>query len=194
MDEIEIVEYDPEWPRRFELEAAQVQAVLPPGLILAIEHFGSTAIPGISAKPIIDILITVASVQEARAAAGEPLESVGYAFWADNPRRDRLFFVKGLPPSASRRTHHIHILEQGREAQRALLFRDYLRANAHEADRYRALKFALAARYGSDREAYTAAKEDYIAEIVARSSSVSAYTPIHDPRSRKNDCDSIVLL
>jgi GrpB-like predicted nucleotidyltransferase (UPF0157 family) len=174
MDEIEIVEYDPEWPQRFELEAAQVQAVLPPGLVLTIEHFGSTAIPGMSAKPIIDILITVSSVQGARAAAVEPLESVGYAFWADNPRRDRLFFVKGLPPSASRRTHHTHILEQGGEAQRALLFRDYLRANAHEADRYRALKFALAARYGSDREAYTAAKEDYIAEIVARNSSVSA--------------------
>jgi GrpB-like predicted nucleotidyltransferase (UPF0157 family) len=174
MDKIEIAEYDPEWPQRFELEAAHVRAVLPLGLILAIEHFGSTAIPGMSAKPIIDILVTVASVQEARATAVEPLESVGYAFWADNPRRDRLFFVKGLLPFAPQRTHHIHILEHGREAQRLLHFRDYLRANAHEADRYGALKFALAARYASDREAYTAAKEDYIAEIVARSSSVSA--------------------
>jgi len=174
MDEIEIVEYDPEWPKKFELEAAQIREVLPPGLILAIEHFGSTAVPGMRAKPIIDILITVASVQDARAAAVAPLEAAGYAFWTNNPRRDRLFFVKGLPPSSPRRTHHIHVLEQGREANTALFFRDYLRANAQEVDRYRALKITLAARYGSDREAYTAAKESYIAEIVARSPGLSA--------------------
>jgi GrpB-like predicted nucleotidyltransferase (UPF0157 family) len=138
-----------------------------------MEHFGSTAVPGMSAKPIIDILMTVASVRQARVAAVEPLEAAGYAFWADNPRRDRLFFVKGLPPSAPRRTHHLHILEPGREVQRALLFRDYLRSNADEVDRYRTLKVALAAKYKGDREAYTAAKESYIAEVVTRSSSTT---------------------
>ena len=103
-----------------------MQAVLPPGTVLTIEHFGSTAIPGMSAKPIIDILITVSSVQGARAAAVEPLESVGYAFWADNPRRDRLFFVKGLASlCVSANAPHSHPRTGGRSAEGAAL-RDYL--------------------------------------------------------------------
>lgn len=167
MDEVELAEYDPAWPALYEAEAARLRTVLPPGLILAMEHFGSTAIPGLVAKPVIDILIAVPSVEAARAIAVAPMDALGYAFWADNPKRDRLFFVKGLPP-APRRTHHVHMTERGGEMWQRLLFRDHLRAHPNEAARYAALKRELAARHREDREAYTEAKSGFVAEVLAR--------------------------
>ena len=98
MDEVYLVDYDPRWPKMYSDEVDNLRAVLPANLICAIEHFGSTAIPGLPAKPIIDILIAVRSLPESREVAVDPLVSLGYAFWAENPKRDRLFFVKGLPP------------------------------------------------------------------------------------------------
>jgi GrpB-like predicted nucleotidyltransferase (UPF0157 family) len=100
MDEIELTGYDPRWPAEFQAEEARIRAVLSPRLILEVEHFGSTAIPGLAAKPIIDILVAVSSLAAARQQAIVPLEAIGYAYWRDNPKVDRLFLVKGLPPKA----------------------------------------------------------------------------------------------
>jgi len=111
MDDIEIVEYDPRWPAMFAEEAALLRQALDADLLIAVEHFGSTAITGMAAKPIIDILIAVRSLAEARATVIEPLERLDYVFWADNPKTDRMFFVKGMPPYRARRTHHVHITE-----------------------------------------------------------------------------------
>ncbi len=133
MDEVQLSEYDPRWPAMYAAEVARLRAVVPTGLVGAIEHFGSTAIPGLVAKPIIDILVAVRSVAEARVVAVSPLETLGYAFWSDNPKRDRLFFVKGLPPAAPQRTHHVHMAEPGSEMWERLKFRDYLRAYPDEA-------------------------------------------------------------
>lgn len=166
-DEVELVAYDAAWPALYLAEAARLGAALPPGLILAMEHFGSTAIPGMPAKPIIDILMAVPAVEAARASAVLPLGALGYAFWSENPKRDRLFFVKGLPPSAPRRTHHVHMCEAGSEMWQRLLFRDHLRTHPEEAARYAALKHGLAARHREDREAYTAAKTDYVEAVLA---------------------------
>jgi len=173
MDEIYLVEYDPGWPEMYRAEAERVRSILPAGLVSAIEHFGSTAIPGLAAKPIIDILVAVRSVPEAREVAVSRMESLGYTFWADNPKRDRLFFVKGLPPRAPHRTHHVHMTEPGSEMWGRLLFRDYLRMHPEEAARYGALKFELMERYRDNREAYTDAKSAYVEEIMslARASS-----------------------
>ena len=173
MDEIHLVEYDPGWPAMYRDEAERVRSILPAGLVSAIEHFGSTAIPGLAAKPIIDILVAVRSVPEAREVAVSPMESLGYAFWTDNPKLDRLFFVKGLAPRAPRRTHHVHMAEPGSEMWGRLLFRDYLRMHPEEAARYGALKFELMERYRGDREAYTDGKSAYVEEIMslARASS-----------------------
>jgi GrpB-like predicted nucleotidyltransferase (UPF0157 family) len=168
MDEIEVVPYDPRWPALFQEEAARLRAVLDPNLILGLEHFGSTAIPGLAAKPIIDILIAVHSLAEAHERFIEPLEQLGYVFWDENPKTDRMFFVKGMPPCGARRTHHVHVTEPAGEMWRRLAFRDYLRAHPEEARRYEALKRAAALRHRDDREAYTAAKEDYVKEIDAR--------------------------
>jgi GrpB-like predicted nucleotidyltransferase (UPF0157 family) len=168
MDEIEIVPYDLRWPALFEEEAAMLRAILNPALVLGLEHFGSTAIPGLAAKPIIDILIAVPSLAEAKAKAIEPLEQIGYLYWADNPKDDRMFFVKGLPPYGERRTHHVHMTETSGEMWQRLSFRDYLRVHPDEVARYEALKRDLADAFRDDREAYTDAKEGYVREIAAR--------------------------
>jgi GrpB-like predicted nucleotidyltransferase (UPF0157 family) len=166
-DEIEIVEYDPGWPGRFCEEAAMLRRVLDPDVILEIEHVGSTAVPSLCAKPIIDILITVSSITEARRAI-DPLRSFGYVFWSDNPRKDRLFFVKGIPPYGVQRTHHLHFMEKCAEAKEYRLFRDYLRAHQTAAHGYAALKHQLATEYCKDREAYTNAKRAYVSDCIAK--------------------------
>jgi GrpB-like predicted nucleotidyltransferase (UPF0157 family) len=163
-DRIEIVPYDSRWPELFATEAPLVRAALGEQVI-AIEHFGSTAIPGLAAKPIIDILVAVrslAAMEHAEAA----LAPLGYVFWRDNPMRDRMFFVKGMPPYGTRRTHHIHITETGGEMWRRRIFRDYLISHPDEVRRYEALKRELMARFPGDREAYTEAKTDFVDAIM----------------------------
>jgi len=176
MDEIALVEYDPRWPGLFAEEAARVRAALGNNLLVAVEHFGSTAVPGLAAKPVIDLLVGVRSVAEAKKTAVAPLEALGYAYWADNPVQDRLFFVRGLPPNGSR-THHIHMVELGTSPDPKngaflfwdrLLFRDYLRVNPDEARRYEDLKRALAARHPGDREAYPEGKTEYVYGVMQK--------------------------
>lgn len=167
MDEVELLPHDPSWPAMYEAEAERLHAAIPDGLVLRIEHFGSTAVPGLLAKPVIDILVVVSSVEEARAEAVAPLEGLGYAFWAENPERDRLFFVKGLPPRAPRRTHHVHMMEPSAAMWDRLRFRDILREDPAAAARYAALKRELAVRHRQDREAYTEAKAAHVAEVLA---------------------------
>ena len=172
MDGVELVGYDAGWPAIYAAEVARVLWVLPAGLVVGAEHFGSTAVPGMAAKPVIDILIAVQSLAAARAEAVGPLEGLGYAFWADNPARDRMFFVQGLP-AAPRRTHHVHMTEPGGEMWARLLFRDVLRTDAGEAARYAALKRELAARFREDREAYTRGKSAYVDAVMARARAAS---------------------
>jgi GrpB-like predicted nucleotidyltransferase (UPF0157 family) len=140
MDEIEIVDDDPRWPVLFDEEAKRLRAVLDPSLIVRLEHFGSTAIPGLAAKPIVDILIAVRSLAEAQATFVEALRKLDYVYWADNPKQDRMFFVKGMPPFGSRRSHHVHVTEPLEEMWQRLAFRDYLRAHPEEAATYERLK------------------------------------------------------
>lgn len=109
-DDVILADYNPRWPALFAAEAARIRSALGDDLVTAIEHFGSTAIPGLAAKPVIDILVGVRSLSAARIQAVPALETLGYAFWYDNPATDRLFFVKGLPPNGPR-THHVHIVE-----------------------------------------------------------------------------------
>jgi GrpB-like predicted nucleotidyltransferase (UPF0157 family) len=87
-DEIEIVDYDAHWPRLFEEERAALEQVLPSDQVLAIEHAGSTAIPGLAAKPIIDIFIAVPSIEVAKATLVVPIKAIGYVYWAENPDLD----------------------------------------------------------------------------------------------------------
>ena len=176
MDNIVIVAYDPLWPEQFSAEAARIRAALGDDLVVTIEHFGSTAIPGLSAKPIIDLLVAVRSLPDMRQRGIPALEALGYAYWSENPAPDRMFFVKGLPPNGPR-SHHIHVVEPGVSQDPRLgeflfadrlLFRDVLRADPEEAQRYGSLKRQLAAEFPHDREAYTNGKTDYVYGVMQK--------------------------
>jgi GrpB-like predicted nucleotidyltransferase (UPF0157 family) len=168
MDEVELVDYDPRWPAMFDEEAKRLRAVLDPSLILGLEHFGSTAVSGLSAKPIIDILIAVRSLTDAQPSFVEALRSLDYVYWAENPKKDRMFFVKGMPPFGKRRSHHVHVTEPHGEMWQRLAFRDYLRAHPEEAGAYQRLKRRLAAEHQTDREAYTVAKSAYVESVMRK--------------------------
>ena len=168
MDEVEIVGYDPRWPLLFNEEAERLRSVLDPSLIVGLEHFGSTAISGLPAKPIIDILIAVRSLAAAQATFVEALGKLDYVYWADNPKKDRMLFVKGMPPFGSKRSHHVHVTELEGEMWRRLAFRDYLRAHPEEAETYARLKARLAAEHQTDREAYTDAKSAYVESVMRK--------------------------
>ncbi len=159
-----VVEYDPQWPARFDEEQRRVQEALGSRAI-AIEHIGSTAVPGLGAKPIIDIMVGVRDLAGAYAGCSAALQGIGYVYV---PRRlqDRHFFQRG-PWGA--RTHHLHVTEFGGPLwERYLLFRDYLRAHPDAARQYFELKRQVAARPGIDRPAYNAAKHPLIDGVVAR--------------------------
>lgn len=162
-----IVNYDPQWPVLYEEEKGRILDVIG-RRIAAIEHIGSTAVPELAAKPIIDIMIAVRRLADADECI-EPLQDIGYEyvreFEVEMP--ERRFFRKGPPEE---RTYHIHMIELTSEFwERHLLFRDYLRTHPEVAQQYYQLKKELAARYGSDREAYAEAKTPFIESIVAKS-------------------------
>lgn len=171
-DRVAIADYDPAWPARFAEEAQAVREAIAGKARFRIEHFGSTAVEGLAAKPVIDIMV-VSDEREAWPRLVAPIEALGYAYWADNPRTDRMFFVKGMPPYGERRTHHVHVRTPEDSAD-ALLFRDYLRSHPDEAKRYEQLKRKLAKKYPTDREAYTEAKEAFVSEIVKRARAENA--------------------
>lgn len=165
-DRVELVAPDKSWPRQFDMEAAALRSA--PGLSkgLRLEHFGSTAVPNLRAKPIIDMLL-IHPEPEDWPSLIKPLEGLGYAYWAENPRKDRMFFVKGMPPFGSRRTHHVHV-RVPKDADRELAFRDLLRAEPALAREYERLKQDLARRYPTDREAYTSGKTEFVARALGR--------------------------
>ncbi|WP_426615926.1 GrpB family protein [Bradyrhizobium sp. McL0616] len=168
MDEVEIVDYDPRWPRLFDEEARKLRAILDPSLIVGLEHFGSTSIPGLSAKPIIDILIAVRSLAVAGPVFIDALRKLDYVCWADNPKKDRMFFVRGMPPFGAKRSHHVHVTELSGEMWQRLAFRDYLRVHPAEATAYECLKRQLASEHPADREAYTAGKSAYVESVMRK--------------------------
>jgi GrpB-like predicted nucleotidyltransferase (UPF0157 family) len=163
-DRIDLVDPDPSWSRQYEAEAAALAAVLPQLKGLRLEHFGSTAVPGIRAKPVIDILV-IHPEPALWPALIDPVIALGYIYWAENPRTDRLFFVKGMPPHGSRRTHHLHVRVPA-DAETELAFRDLLRSDPSLARRYQQIKEELATRYPNDREAYTDGKTAFVTEAL----------------------------
>jgi GrpB-like predicted nucleotidyltransferase (UPF0157 family) len=162
---IEIVAYDAHWPAMFEAEAARIRTALGP-LALRIDHHGSTAVPGLAAKPVIDIQISVAALQPMPPYAG-PLESLGYTHV---PHPDDSFAPFFHRPAGWPHTHHVHVVQAGGpEERRTLAFRDYLRHHADVAREYERLKRRLAAEHPDPEsgEAYARAKTDFVERVVA---------------------------
>ena len=161
---IQVVPYDPRWPASFEAERVRLAAALRPWLTGPIEHMGSTAVPGLAAKPVIDIMAPVASLAGAMGVI-DALRPLGYLHHPYMPQEMHWF----CKPSPAYRTHHLHVVELGGSAwQQRLALRNALRQDAALAARYAQLKHALAALHPLDREAYTQAKAPFIASVLAR--------------------------
>lgn len=168
---VEVVDYDPEWPTGFERERTHLLGCLPRDIVVRIEHFGSTAVPGLAAKPIIDILVEVSDLRAVRERVVPVLESQGYDyFWrptfGDDGEPFYAWFIK-RDPQTGMRTHHIHMVERDFAGHwDRLIFRDYLIAHPDVAAQYGVLKRELAADPSCDRVRYTSAKSGFINRVM----------------------------
>jgi GrpB-like predicted nucleotidyltransferase (UPF0157 family) len=170
-DHVELVPHDRRWKQRFEEERDHLFTCLPRGLISRVEHFGSTAIPGICAKPIVDILVGVRSLEETRERVVPVLEAQGYDyFWRASSGEDTPPFYAWFIKRDERgtRTHHIHMVEADFESWDRLLFRDYLVAHPEVARSYADLKVNLSHRFPDDRVAYTDGKGDFVRDVTEK--------------------------
>ncbi len=164
-EEVALVPYDPRWPALFDVECNRLLSLFREQL-LDVQHFGSTAIPGMPAKPIIDLLAGVESMSVADSLA-EALVNAGYTTSAEFNATlvDRRWFMRWAD---GHRTHHLHVVAYGGlEWRRRLRFRDILRSNSELAHCYAVLKAQLATQHGRDREAYTLAKSEFVLGVVS---------------------------
>jgi GrpB-like predicted nucleotidyltransferase (UPF0157 family) len=160
---IRISPHDLAWPDSFERERAAIEGAIGPWAVGGIHHVGSTAVPGLAAKPIVDILVGVEDLESSRACF-EPLAALEYLY-APYRSEEMHWFCK---PHPERRTHHLHLAPaDGRRYADELAFRDRLRGDVAVADAYAALKRDLAARFPDDREAYTDGKSEFIRKVLA---------------------------
>ncbi len=165
-EHISVAAYDPAWPGMFLKERKRLLEIVPAGIITRIEHFGSTAVPGLAAKPVVDVLVGVVSLDAARERAVPVLFGAGYEyFW-------RPSFGDDVPPwyawfirrnADGSRSHHVHMVEGGYPQWDGLLFRDYLVRFPEAAAEYAALKRRLSREHPNDRSAYSAGKSSFIA-------------------------------
>ncbi|MFB9326665.1 GrpB family protein [Paenibacillus aurantiacus] len=160
---VEVVPPDASWPERYREESAKLQRALE-AEIVAMHHIGSTSIPGMHAKPIIDVLVEVRDI-EAVDAYNDNMRRLGYQPKGENGIPLRRYFNKG----GAQRTHHVHVFQAGSEhVTRHLAFRDYLTAHPEEAKRYAELKIELARQYPSDMNAYIEGKDALAKELVVK--------------------------
>ena len=167
---IELETYNSQWPSLFEQEAASLTELLNPWLVGSIEHVGSTAVPGLPAKPVIDIMAPVLSLQQAHPAINA-LPALGYCYF---PYKAEVmhWFCK---PSPAHRTHHLHLVAAGSGTWlERIAFRNALRGSAQLAAEYLSLKQRLASDHARDREAYTEGKSLFIQSVVKRAGAGAA--------------------
>jgi GrpB-like predicted nucleotidyltransferase (UPF0157 family) len=165
---VRVVPYDPAWPDLYSAEAGRITAVLRRnGLDIALEHTGSTAVPGLAAKPVLDIL-AARTTAVPREVAISAIKTAGYQYRGDQGIEDRDFFRRGDP-----RQYHLHLTLDGSSFwhdHRA--FRDYLRTHPETASEYARLKLDLAARFPNDRESYIEGKTAFVRAVLAVASAV----------------------
>lgn len=163
---IRLVAADPGWPERFEVERAKLEDAIGGWVVGGIHHVGSTAVPGLEAKPIIDILVGVRDLETSRECFG-PLSALGYQYAPYLPEEMHWF----CKPDPAHRTHHLHLVPaQSKRYRDELAFRDLLSEDQDLAEEYAALKCQLAAAHSDDREAYTDGKSSFIATALSRGS------------------------
>ena len=158
--EVRLFDAHEAWAHEFDLERTRIANAVG-DRILEVQHVGSTAIPGVPAKPVLDILVGVEDFEEASACVA-PLESIGYCYRHEHGIPRRYYFVKGAP-----RTHHLHMVERGSHHWAiTTAFRDFLRQDAASALEYAEAKRSLAAKYSRDREAYQREKDKVVERLL----------------------------
>ncbi len=185
-DPIEVVAYDESWVERFVVAERELRVALAP-FVVEIEHIGSTAVPGLAAKPVIDIQVGVQTLDDS-AEIVSAVESLGYQYVPEfeDELPDRRYFRRWLD---GRRSHQIHLVERSNTEwwDRHVRFRDWLRDHDDDRLRYAELKMKLASTHRDDRRAYTDAKSGFIRAI--ENKSVSAHTePGEDGDSDGGTC------
>jgi len=173
-ESFDLADYSPDWPVMFQRESDLIADALGE-CVVDVKHVGSTSVPGLRAKPIIDILVAVEEFDPIDVYEHK-LGPLGYHHHSHDDDDERLFFWKGVP-----RTHHLHIVEYATwEHQRHIIFRDYLRAHPDIAQWYEQIKQELSAAFKNDRPAYTKGKTAFIKSIMTR-----AVEEIVDPSVRQ---------
>ena len=170
-----IADYNPQWPALYEEERNRILGLIG-HKVIAIEHIGSTAVPGLGGKPITDIMVAVHHLADAEECI-EPLQSTDYEYVPPSEVGipERRYFRKGPPEAHS---HHIHMVERTSYFwERHLLFRDFLRSHPEAAQQYYHLKKELAAKHGADREGYTEAKTSFIESVIAHAGANKVTSP-----------------
>ena len=163
-EKVAVVPYDPEWPARYAELEVRLKKLLPKNLVQRTAHIGSTAVPGLSAKPIIDVQVEVNDMAEVIERVVPMMEEVGYEFiWRPSIGESDPFYAWFIGRNVQgERTEHIHIVAPDHISAERIIFRDLLRRHPEEAAAYEVLKTALAKKYVRDREAYTKGKTEFI--------------------------------
>lgn len=163
-DDVHLVDYDGEWSQQFAEMAARLRHHLGASIARRVDHIGSTSIPGMPAKPVIDILVEIPSFREAKPHVLPLLDSETWEYWWHD---DHMMFIK-RDKLMGQRGYHVHMMPPGRDRDARLAFRDRLRSHPEDASRYAALKRQLASSHRKDRERYTEAKSAFVSEIVSK--------------------------
>ncbi len=169
-----IVDYDPRWPLLFDQARSEILRAIGPRVV-AVEHIGSTAVPGLAAKPIVDIMVGLRTLEVAPQCIAA-LQRLGWVYVPENEASfpERRYFDKDL---AGIRTEHLHMVETTSEFwERHLLFRDFLRAHRDVAEEYAQLKRDLTKKFRYQRDAYTDAKGPFIRAVEARARAERRYS------------------
>lgn len=168
---ITLVPYDPTWPIRYmELEHL-LRHSLPHGTWTRISHIGSTAVPGMVAKPVIDVQVEVTSLDRVRREVVPVMSGLGYEFiWRPTMGERAPYYAWFIArDAAGQRTTHVHMVEPDDASEDRIRFRDFLRAHPEDAERYKQLKLDLLSAHGHDRAAFTRGKTAFIASVLHRS-------------------------
>lgn len=167
---IDVVTYSPEWPVRYATEEVRLRNTLPRAICTRIEHIGSTAVPGLSAKPVIDVQVECTDLQQVCRVVVPLMAALGYEFiWRPTMGEKAPHYAWFIGRDADgRRMFHVHMVEPDEATSDRLLFRDYLRAHPQVAHQYEQLKQDLASAHPADRASYTHAKTPFIAGVLER--------------------------
>jgi GrpB-like predicted nucleotidyltransferase (UPF0157 family) len=167
-----VIEYDPDWPALYKQEQIRILAAIGE-YIDDIQHVGSTSVPGLGAKPIIDIMIALPDLMLVERCV-QPMLQLGYEYLGEFGLPGRHYFHKPAGPVVTQNmqhTHHVHMVQTGSDRwNKHIVFRDYLRLHPEDAQQYYLLKKELADRFGADREGYTDAKTSFVQSILEKAS------------------------